>query len=283
MREIAEAARWDGSRGGLLEPRPARRRRRADRSAFRDTLNRAVLILAAGGLCAGYLALSDTKSPPTYDAALSRLNHALVALGLGIEDVSVDGIHRTSPQQVFASLAVDPWATLATFDRTAAVRRLEDLPAVETAAIDMVIPNRLVVHIVERQPAAVWRLGALDSLIDATGRVIETDETAVAKAAAGLPLLTGPAAAPASRALLELLGRHKVLAPRLLSCERVDDRRWTLHLRDNVDILLPADGADDALTRFEALNRELGRDTLIDLRAAGRVIVSPRPQLARAP
>src|SRR6185295_10856890 len=131
------------------------------------------------------------------------------------------------------------------------------------------------VHITERTPFAVWRLGGRHYLIDKTGRVLATVPPSMAPA---LPRLAGDGAAPEAAGLLALLAGYPDLARRIEVAERVGERRWTLRLLGGGAIELPADGVAEALTRATALAaaaREAGIDA-IDLRVAGRALVRER-------
>src|SRR5690606_23786932 len=73
------------------------------------------------------------------------------------------------------------------------------------------------------------------------------------------------------------IDKHPELRKQMLVAIRVADRRWTLRLKNGVDVKLPERDMDAALQRLVTLDREkrlLSRDiTEIDLRLADRVTV----------
>ncbi|MCC6791933.1 MAG: FtsQ-type POTRA domain-containing protein [Thermomicrobiales bacterium] len=57
-------------------------------------------------------------------------------------------------------------------------RRLQTLPAVQTARVSTFLPNRLEIRVSERAPVAVWESGGTPYLVDQDGRVLGSTPTA---------------------------------------------------------------------------------------------------------
>jgi cell division protein FtsQ len=213
-----------------------------------------------------------------YAAGIERL---LEHLGFGLRQASVTGYRYTADSAVFDALRLEHARTLLFFDSRAAQRRIEALPWVATASIARILPDRIEVRITERTPIAIWQRAEKSFLIDATGRVLSP---VAADTTAQLPRVAGEGAAVAAAELLTLLGAYPSLAQQLAVAERVGERRWTLWLSDGGGILLPAEGAEDALARAVAIaNRLPGRPLGIDVRTSRTLIsVTPRPQVGNA-
>src|SRR6185312_14603180 len=73
------------------------------------------------------------------------------------------------------------------------------------------------------------------------------------------------------------LVRYPELKERMLGAIKVGDRRWTLKLKSGVEVMLPDDNVDEALTSLNKLEQEHGvleRDiAAVDLRLLDRVTV----------
>ena len=240
------------------------------RARRRPPLRVLALMAFAGGLALATL-LATTSNGLTGATAVDRL--AILA-GFSIESVSLSGQRYTPDGDIFDALGTTQGRSLVTFDSRGAKARIERLPWVRTATITRQLPDRLTVDIVERQPFAQWERDGMRLLIDETGRVL-------GRAAAGtwtaLPLVAGEGAALDASVLITAFASHATLKGRLVRAERVGARRWTLHLKGGTEVLLPAEGAVEALVRLDQLQREqrlLERGiAVIDLRRPHQLVL----------
>ncbi len=219
-----------------------------------------------------------------------QIDRALMAAGLGINEVMLSGHRYSTDADIYAALALDNAGSLLRYDVTGARRRVEALPWVRTAQVVRVLPDKLKIHIEERRPTAIWEHDKRTLLVDQTGRVLANLAGDRAPALA----LTRIAGAGAPRALARLqaaLAPHTELASRLELARRVGERRWTLDLGGGLTVHLPADREGEALLRL-ARHHETSRildngAQIIDLRQDGVIAVraSPvtSPAAARAP
>jgi cell division protein FtsQ len=232
----------------------------------------AATLLAAGVLLA--FAGSERSARPAAQA-LAELEGMLDRAGYGLTQVSLTGHRFTPDSDIFDALELARTPTVLSFDTAAAQARIERLPWIERASIERVLPDRLEVHVTERAPYAVWRLGARHFLIDRTGSVLAP---VASEAAPTLPRLAGEGAAGQARALHRALTAYPALARQVEVAERVGGRRWTLWLAGGRSIALPAEGEPQALARASLLVEALPAwASQIDLRAEGRTLVRATP------
>jgi len=227
-------------------------------------------VALAGATAVLVLAGSGTARPTA--PALAEIERMLELAGYGLTQVSLTGHRLTPDSDIFEAVDLASAPTMLSFDSRATRKRIEALSWVEKASIERVFPDRIEVHITERTPFAVWRLGGRHYLIDKTGRVLATVPPSMAPA---LPRLAGDGAAAEAAGLFALLAGHPDLMRRIEVAERIGERRWTLRLRGGGAIELPADGVADALARAAALTtvaRDAGINE-IDLRVPGRTLV----------
>jgi cell division protein FtsQ len=203
----------------------------------------------------------------------------LYSLGLRIDQVALKGQRFTPDSDIFDAIGLADAGTLLSFDASGARERIEQLPWVANARISRVYPGTLDIRIAERKPAALWRSGGTDFLIDDSGRVLSAVAPGPKPA---LPRLAGDGAPAAAKAMLELVARYPAIANRFELAERVGGRRWTLHLKDRVTVHLAADqeaSAFSALTSDSELSGVLkAHDLIVDLRTRGRISVRPAIQ-----
>ncbi len=130
---------------------------------------------------------ADDRGRPR-PGARGALRRLLVAVGMGsglllgacgfrealvrsplfvLRQVEVEGTRRLSPQEVRAWGGVRPGANLLTLDPARVARRLERSPWIRDAAVVKRLPDRLLIRVRERTPAAV---------VSAAGRLFYVDE-----------------------------------------------------------------------------------------------------------
>jgi cell division protein FtsQ len=192
------------------------------------------------GLGAGGWATSSGLLARTGDAVVSSALAVTVDAGLTLREVYVDGRVRTDPEELRQHLAIALGTPLLAIDTAAARARLEALTWVEQASVVRMLPGSLYIRLIERQPLALWQRDGRFSLVDRAGRVIEgaLDEGAPASWR-HLRVLVGEGAPARAAGLFALLSTEPALSERVVAASWVGERRWSLHLDNRIDVLLP--------------------------------------------
>lgn len=246
--------------------------RRPGRRGAAMLIGLAALLVAAGLLVPRHAPalMAETQ----LSAALDR---TLVRLGLRVERVTVSGRHWTSADDLRAAIGVERGDAILRVAPRAARQRIEALDWVAEARVERLLPDRLHISIVERQPFALWQRREQLVLIDATGAPIAKANVA---AFAHLPLVVGDGAAAQAAQLVALLEAAPALAARVEAAVRVGERRWDLHFHGGVVLRLPEEGVAEAWRRFAEMDHAhhlLARDiAVIDLRLRDRWAVRLR-------
>lgn len=196
--------------------------------------------------------------------------------GLTVEDVLVEGRGRTRPEDLLAALRVKRGDPILGLDLTAAKERIETLPWVREAALQRRLPGQILLHIVEREPVALWQNQGEFILVDATGTPIPDTIAGFS----GLPLVVGEDAPQHAAELIAMLSTQPHMAARVKAAVRISGRRWNLvmdHLENGISVRLPEDSPEQAWQRLAKLEREhrvLDRSiTALDLRIPDRLVV----------
>jgi len=204
----------------------------------------------------------------------SGIGHLAVAAGFGVQRVTVEGQLHATDADMTAALKAGPDTILLGFDTDAAKARLEAVPWIRHAQVMRFLPSTLQVAIEERTPYAVWQKDGQTYVVDDEGVVLAR---ALRDAYPDLPLVVGEGAGKSASQLFAVLVRYPELKERMLGAIKVGDRRWTLKLKSGVEVMLPDDNVDEALTSLNKLEQEHGvleRDiAAVDLRLLDRVIV----------
>jgi cell division protein FtsQ len=135
--------------------------------------------------------------------------------------------------------------------------RIQELDAVAQVNLVVRAGGVLDVEVVERMPAIVWRSRDSLELLDASGHRVAALERRSGRA--DLPLIAGEGADTAVAEALALLEAAQPIEGRVRGLLRVGARRWDVVLDRSQRIMLPEDGA------LEALERVLALDDISDL------------------
>jgi cell division protein FtsQ len=254
----------------LRSPAAAATKSLHHRRARRRTVGRLIVLLLV--LSAAIAVIASAKRAPSERPAsvLAMIEHWAQVTGFGLDQVVLTGHRFTPDNDIFEALDLKRSRTMLTFDSPSAQSRIEELPWIVSASIERVFPDRLEVRVTERLPAAVWTRGPRSFLVDESGRTLAP---VAADMMPALPRIAGEGADSAFAGLRSLLAQHSDFQARMVSAERIGNRRWTLRLAGGGAIHLPARGEANALAQAMQLLRNGVGHGEIDLRVAGRPIL----------
>ncbi len=240
--------------------------------------------LVLGGLFLGFMilwmALWLGGFIPNIKASTHNFTkHRLMSMGFVVKQVDIVGEGRIREDKVRGMLGVAPGDYLFDMDIKSAQSRVQSLAWVDNVVVRRLWPDRIVVHINERTPYALWQENGEIKLVDNSGFVITganiPDFT-------DLPFVVGKGGAVQASAFYDTLSAYPALKAQTETIVYVGERRWDIVLKDGVRIMLPETKPMDALKRLENYNREHGILGLnverIDMRVEGRLSLTPGPK-----
>lgn len=246
-------------------------------------------LLAAGTTGLLIASLVIAKETGLQDRARFAAKDKLVALtdgmGMQIRDIFTEGRQRTTAGEIYRILEPYYGQNILSVDIAAIQQRLLSLPWVREATVTRQLPDRLITHLVEHRPIAVWLPG--DAHHASSGRATNganllSDEGDIIQVSAlspyrHLPLITGTDAPAATPALLQLIEGERTLARRVTGAALIDNRRWNIFIDGRIEVRLPERDAAAAwhrLARLDQAEQLLARAVeAVDLRLEDRVIV----------
>jgi cell division protein FtsQ len=206
----------------------------------------------------------------------------MAGAGFRLTSVHVEGASREAQADILRASGLTRDEPILGLDLGALRGKVEQVGWVKSARVVRLLPDSLVISVVQRDAAAVWQHQGRTVVVDGQGRPIpEADAGRFAE----LPLVVGEGANLAAGKVLPLIQSRPRLMQQLEALVRVDDRRWDLRLKDGGLIQLPAGGEESALIQLDQLDQkgrilDLGFSR-IDLRDPEMVAV--RPKDGRAP
>ena len=264
------------SRGG-----PARRSAKAAREPHGPSpklaLTGAVVVLA---LALGLTLATGHRGQHLVANIGGSIAGRFAAAGFRVRHVEVQGASAMAKADIAKAAGIYKDQPLMGLDLDDLRRHVEQVGWVKEARIVRLLPDTLVVVVVERRQLAVWQHSGRQYVIDEHGRVIPEAD---ARRFTALPLVVGEGGAEHAPEILPVIAQRPRLIGQMDALVRVDDRRWDLRMKDGSLIQLPATGEESALMQLEHLDQrsrilELGFDR-IDLRNPDVVAVRPREPL----
>lgn len=261
----------------LQIPRGDRKRVRRQTAKYSPfALITSVIVAALGATSTVAFTYSDMTLGEARVSISEVSSRLLIGAGFGVDQVTLTGQRFTLDTDVFDALDLTNVRTFAELDTAAALKRIERISWVDTAQITRVFPSMLNIEIRERVPAAVWRRGDKNLLIDATGRTLGPVPHATRWA---LPQVAGEGASADAPLLLAALSTNKVVMSRISFAERIAERRWSIALNNGSRIELGADreieGLNYVTSNATLLNALSGPPVTIDVRTPGRAVIRP--------
>ena len=235
------------------------------------------------GVSAGLVAIglvAALASGDRFERLMAKGEHGvavhLAGVGFRLHEVHVEGATREASADILRASGLQKNEPILGLDLKAVRGRVEQVGWVKSARIVRLLPDALVISVVQRDAAAVWQHDGRSWVVDSQGRPIPE---ANAGEFAELPLVVGVGANVAAPQILPMIRARPRLMQRLEALVRVDDRRWDLRLKDGGLIQLPAEGEDSALIRLDEMDQkarilDLGFSR-IDLRDPETVAVRP--------
>ena len=219
-----------------------------------------------------------------FGATLADARDAVAnSAGFRITSVVINGRRQLTEDEVLASGGVNGRSSLLFLNAAAVRDRLRANPWIADATVLKLYPGQLQINLVERSPFALWQWHDRLSVIADDGTVLEPYVT---RRFLKLPLVVGKGAQTRAQAFLALLARYPVIDAVSRAAIFVGQRRWSLRLKNGLDIRLPEHNVEQALAELSRLDKEdklFSRDIVaVDLRLPDRVTVQLSDAAAKA-
>ena len=169
-----------------------------------------------------------------------------------IKVASVDGASDELAHEIREIMPLDFPVSYFDLDIKYLHKVLNDIPAVESAAIKVTVSGVLQIDISERTPAFIWRKDDVISVIDEKGKFIRLVTSRLDYPE--LPLVIGEAANLSIADISSLMEDNQYFLDQVRAFVRVGERRWDLVLDNNLRIMLPQTEFLAAFDRLMLMN-----------------------------
>ena len=204
-------------------------------------------------ICGTLVLLLNINLHENIEALKKDLKHALVERPeFMIKVASVDGASDELAHEIREIMPLDFPVSYFDLDIKYLHKVLNDIPAVESAAIKVTVSGVLQIDISERTPAFIWRKDDVISVIDEKGKFIRLATSRLDYPE--LPLVIGEAANLSIADISSLMEDNQYFLDQVRAFVRVGERRWDLVLDNNLRIMLPQTEFLAAFDRLVLMN-----------------------------
>ncbi|WP_066549056.1 MULTISPECIES: cell division protein FtsQ/DivIB [unclassified Sphingomonas] len=208
-----------------------------------------------GGVCALLLAAASWAGIP--GAIGVAMAEGIGEAGFRVKEIDIIGLKRMDRNSVYAAALDQQSRAMPLVDLNQVRDRLLEYGWIEEARVSRRLPDRIVIEIVERKPAAVWQHDGQLMLIDMAGVLLEP---VLPSAMPELPLVIGEGANAKAPAYEALIDATPALKPLVKAATWVGDRRWNLTFESGEELVLPEgdETARAALIKFAEIDGTQG-------------------------
>lgn len=202
------------------------------------------------------------------------LNNFLIKNGFTINNIQILGIKNIPKETIIKIVNNENKSNILNVNLLNIYKNLRNNVWVEELYIERVLPNTIKISIKEKEAIGIWQYEMSNKLITKNGEIISTAN--INKFKIDLPIIHGNNANKNANSILKILETNKVLAKNIWSLDYVNNRRWNLHFKQGIIVLLPSKGVLKAWNEiiklqknYDVLNLGL---TELDLRNPNKIL-----------
>ncbi|MDC1356692.1 FtsQ-type POTRA domain-containing protein [Pseudomonadota bacterium] len=201
-------------------------------------------------------------------------NKILINNGFTLKNIEILGIKNISRETILAIVNAENHSHIFNVNLSNIFNNLSKNDWVKDLNIERVLPNTIKINIKEKKPIGIWQYEMSNSLITKYGEIISTEN--VNKFKNNLPIIHGDYANKNAQSILKILKTNQVFMKNIWSLTFINNRRWNLHFKQGIIILLPTNDVLAAWNKIIKLQKEynvlnLGL-TEIDLRNPNKIL-----------
>ena len=209
-----------------------------------------------------------------FDKYSKLLNNFLINNGFIVNNIQILGIKNIPKETIIKIVNNENKSNILNINLSNIYNDLNSNDWVKELYIERVLPNTIRINIKEKEAIGIWQYEMSNKLITKNGEIISTAN--VNKFKIDLPIIHGNHANKNANSILKILETNKVLAKNIWSLDYINNRRWNLHFKQGIIVLLPREGVLKAWNEiiklqknYDVLNLGL---TELDLRNPNKIL-----------
>jgi len=188
-----------------------------------------------------------------FDKYSKLLNNFLIKNGFIINNIQILGIKNISKENIIKIVNKEKKSNILNVSLSNIYNELKNNDWVKELYIERILPNTIKIIIKEKEAVGIWQYEMSNKLITKNGEIISTAN--VNKFKIDLPIIHGNYANKNANSILKILETNKDLAKNVWSLNYINNRRWNLHFKQGIIVLLPHKGVLEAWNEIIKLQK----------------------------
>jgi len=186
------------------------------------------------------LLLTTFLSNIDFEKYSKLFNDFLIKNGFTINNIQILGIKNITKETIIKIVNNEKQSNILNVNLLNIYNNLKNNDWVEELYIERVLPNTIKISIKEKEAIGIWQYEMSNKLITKDGEIISTAN--INKFKIDLPIIHGNHANKNANSILKILETNKVLTKNIWSLDYINNRRWNLHFKQGIIVLLPSEG-----------------------------------------
>ena len=181
-------------------------------------------------------------------------NTILINYGFYLQNIFITGNNNLPKKDILSIVNSKEYKTIFDINLFKIHDKLLLNEWIETVKIELTLPSSMKIQIIEKKPIAIWQTKLGNKLITEDGSIISNTNVTTFKNS--LPIIIGEGANKDAFLILQILRKNPDLYNNVWSISYINKRRWNVHLKQGIIILLPRKKIFDAWTKIGFLQRK---------------------------
>ena len=185
---------------------------------------------------------------------IDKTNTLLVNYGFHLQNIYITGNKNLQKVDILNIINDKKYKTIFDFNLIKIHNKLLLNEWIETVKIERILPSSIKIQIIEKKPLAIWQTKLGNKLITEDGSIISNANVTAFKDS--LPIIIGEGANKNAFIILQILRKNPDLYNNVWSISYINKRRWNVHLKQGLIVLLPRKKIHTAWTKIDFLQRK---------------------------
>jgi cell division protein FtsQ len=185
---------------------------------------------------------------------IDKTNTLLINYGFHLQNIYITGNNNLQKVDILNIINDKKYKTIFDVDLFKIHNNLLLNEWIETVKIERTLPSSIKIQIIEKNPVAIWQTKLGNKLITEDGSVISNVNVTTFKDS--LPIIIGEGANRNAFLILQILKKNPELYNNVWSISYINKRRWNIHLKQGLIVLLPRKKIHAAWTKIDFLQRK---------------------------
>ena len=184
-----------------------------------------------------FFLFTQTKYNNYFKLNFNVIDELLLKNGFKLQNIEILGTNNLSRDDVLKVVNSENNSSILNINLSKIYDKLILNNWIKTLNVERVLPNTIKIKIIENQPIAIWQTISGNKLITKDGKTITPKN--INRFTNDLPIINGEEANKNIFLILKILKKNQEFSKNIWSLSYVSKRRWNLHFKQGLVVLLP--------------------------------------------